>query len=186
MNTSLSSSSSSGDSSMPSGRCSLFDLPTLLHSSGVQATVSSYEASDIIFSQGDPADAVMHIQRGIIKKSVMSHSGKEAVVAVLGPGEFFGEECLVGQPTRKATASAMTASRVLTVDKRAMLDMMHRHPALADRFLSHALTRLIRTEEDLLDQLFNPGEKRLARALVLLARDGKAVQQQRKKSTARS
>ena len=148
-------------------------MHALLESAGVGATISEYDTSDVIFSQGDLANEVMYVQRGIIKKSVTSRTGKEAVVAVLGPGEFFGEECLAGQSDRMATVSAMTASTVLTVDKRQMLGMLHRHPALADRFLSHALARLIRTEEDLLDLLFNPSEKRLARALLLLARDGR-------------
>jgi len=155
------------------------DLHVLLESAGVTATVSEYETSDIIFSQGDPASEVMYLQRGIVKKSVTSRTGKEAVVAMLGAGEFFGEECLAGQLNRMATASAMTASTVLAIDKGQMLGTLHRHPALADRFLSHALARLIRTEGDLLDQLVNPSEKRLARVLLLLARDGEAVQRQR-------
>ena len=110
------------------------DLHAILDSAGIGATISEYDTSDVIFSQGDPASEVMYIRRGIIKKSVTSRTGKEAVVAVLRPGEFFGEECLAGQPDRRATASAVTASTVLTVDKWQMLGLLHRHPALADRF----------------------------------------------------
>jgi CRP/FNR family transcriptional regulator, cyclic AMP receptor protein len=173
MNASL---NSSVGASTPTESPSVFDL--LLASAGVGAAISEYDTSDVIFTQGDPANEVMYIQRGIVKKSVISPTGKEAVVAVLGPGEFFGEECLAEQPNRMATASVMTASTVLIVDKTQMFGMLHRHPALADIFLSHALSRLIRTQEDFLDRLFNPSEKRLARALLLLARDGKTVQPQ--------
>jgi CRP/FNR family cyclic AMP-dependent transcriptional regulator len=163
------------DASITAGRPA-FDMRALLQSSGVAATISEYDASDILFAQGDAADAVMHVQRGIIKKSVTSRNGKEAVVALIGTGDFLGEECLAGQPNRTATATAMTATSVLTVDKHHMLGLMHRHPALTDQFLTRALARLMRTEADLLDHLFNPTEKRLARTLLLLARDWKAVQ----------
>ena len=116
------------------------------------------------------------MQQGSIKLSVLSRTGKEAVVAVLGPGDFFGEGCLAGQPRRMATASAMSASTVLVVEKPQMLEILHTEPTLAERFLSHMLARNIRIEEDLIDQLFNSSEKRLARALLLLARYGKADQ----------
>jgi CRP-like cAMP-binding protein len=109
------------------------DLHAILDSAGIGATVSEYDTSDVIFSQGDPATEVMYIRRGIIRKSVTLRTGRE-VVAILRPGEFFGEECLAGQPDRLATASAMTVSTVLTVDRRQMLGLLHRHPALADRF----------------------------------------------------
>ena len=116
---------------------------------------------------------MFYLQHGTVKLSVLSRTGKEAVVAILNPGDFFGEGCLAGQPRRMATASALSASTVLVVDKTKMLEMLHSQPTLADRFLSHMLTRNIRIEEDLVDQLFNSSEKRLARALLLLARYGK-------------
>ena len=135
-----------------------------------------YARSAVIFSQGDPATDVFYIQQGSVKLSVLSRTGKEAVVAILGPGDFFGEGCLAGQPRRMATASALGASTVLVVEKPQMLEMLHTQPTLAARFLSHMLTRNIRIEEDLVDQLFNSSEKRLARALLLLARYGKEDQ----------
>jgi len=135
-----------------------------------------YARSAVIFSQGDPAADVFYIQQGSVKLSVLSRTGKEAVVAILGPGDFFGEGCLAGQPRRMATASALGASTVLVVEKPQMLEMLHTQPTLAARFLSHMLTRNIRIEEDLVDQLFNSSEKRLARALLLLARYGKEDQ----------
>jgi CRP-like cAMP-binding protein len=132
-----------------------------------------YARSAVIFSQGDLAADVFYIQQGSVKLSVLSRTGKEAVVAILGAGDFFGEGCLAGQPRRMATASALGASTVLVIEKPQMLEMLHTQPALAARFLSHMLTRNIRIEEDLVDQLFNSSEKRLARALLLLARYGK-------------
>jgi CRP-like cAMP-binding protein len=119
---------------------------------------------------------VFYLEHGSVKLSVLSRTGKEAVVAILGPGDFFGEGCLAGQPRRMATASALSASAVLVVEKPQMLEMLHTQPGLADRFLSHMLTRNIRIEEDLIDQLFNSSEKRLARALLLLSRYGKEDQ----------
>ena len=139
-------------------------------------TFPKYARSAVIFSQGDPAADVFYIQQGSVKLSVLSRTGKEAVVAILGPGDFFGEGCLAGQPRRMATASALGASTVLVVEKPQMLEMLHTQPTLAARFLSHMLTRNIRIEEDLVDQLFNSSEKRLARALLLLARYGKEDQ----------
>ena len=115
---------------------------------------------------------MFYIQHGSVKLSVLSRTGKEAIVAILRPGDFFGEGCLAGQPRRIATASALSASTVLVVEKPQMLEMLHTQPALADRFLSHMLARNIRIEEDLVDHLFNSSEKRLARALLLLARYG--------------
>ena len=132
-----------------------------------------YARSAVIFSQGDPAADVFYLQQGSVKLSVLSRTGKEAVVAILGPGDFFGEGCLAGQPRRMATASGLSASTALVVEKPQMLEMLHKEPSLADRFLSHMLARNIRIEEDLIDQLFNSSEKRLARALLLLARYGK-------------
>src|SRR5688500_1773753 len=153
-----------------------FDLQTFLESAGVARTIRKYERSAVIFSQGDAATDVFYIQNGSVKLSILSRSGKEAVVAVLGQGDFFGEGCLAAQPRRMATASAMTASEVLVIEKAQMLEMLHTQMALAERFLAHMLARNIRVEEDLVDQLFNSSEKRLARVLLLLARYGKADQ----------
>jgi CRP-like cAMP-binding protein len=153
-----------------------FDLQAFLDSAGVARTIRKYAQSAVIFSQGDAATDVFYIQNGSVKLSVLSRTGKEAVVGVLGQGDFFGEGCLAAQPRRIATASAMSPSTVLVVEKPQMLEMLHTQPSLADRFLSHMLARNIRIEEDLVDQLFNPSEKRLARALLLLARYGKEGQ----------
>ena len=153
-----------------------FDLQAFLDSAGVARTIRKYERSAVIFSQGDAATDVCYIQSGSVKLSVLSRTGKEAVVAVLGQGDFFGEGCLAAQPRRMATASAMSSSMVLIVEKPQMLEMLHAHTALAERFLAHMLARNIRVEEDLVDQLFNSSEKRLARVLLLLARYGKADQ----------
>ena len=153
-----------------------FDLQQFLASSGVARTIRTYKRSAVIFSQGDTAADVFYIQNGSVKVSVLSQTGKEAVVAVLGQGDFFGEGCLAGQPRRIATASAMIATSVLVIEKPQMLEMLHTQPALAERFLAHMLARNIRVEEDLVDQLFNSSEKRLARVLLLLARYGKGDQ----------
>jgi CRP/FNR family transcriptional regulator, cyclic AMP receptor protein len=150
-----------------------FDLPTFLDSAGVSRGVVKYSRAAVIFSQGDPASAVLYIQQGRVKLSVLSKGGKEAVIAVLGPGDFFGEGCLAGQARRMATASALNATTVLVVEKSQMVTLLHQEPALTDRFLAHMLARNIRIEEDLVDQLFNSSEKRLARTLLLLARYGK-------------
>jgi CRP/FNR family transcriptional regulator, cyclic AMP receptor protein len=150
-----------------------FDLRTFLDSAGAARRIAKYTRSAVVFSQGDPANDVLYVQQGSIKLSVLSRTGKEAVVAILAAGDFFGEGCLAGQTRRMATASALTASTVLIVEKPQMLEMLRTQPTLADRFLSHMLTRNIRIEEDLVDQLFNSSEKRLARALLLLARYGK-------------
>lgn len=149
-----------------------FDVRAFLDSAGIARQVTKYARSAIVFSQGDPATDVFYIQRGRVKLSVVSPTGKEAVVAVLGAGDFFGEGCLAGQPRRMGTASALNASSVLVVEKPRMLEMLRAQPDLADRFLAHMLARNIRIEEDLIDQLFNSSEKRLARALLLLARYG--------------
>ena len=139
---------------------------------GVRVQRVDHEAGTTMFAQGDPATSVMYIEEGTVRLSVLSHAGKEAVIAVLGAGHFFGEGCLVGQPYRMATASAMAACTVVVVEKAEMLRRLHSQPAFADRFLTHMLTRNIRIEEDLIDQLFNSSEKRLARTLLLLARYG--------------
>ena len=154
-----------------------FELHTFLDSAGIARTVNEYARSVVVFSQGDAATDVFYIQQGSIKLSVLSRTGKEAVVAILGAGDFFGEGCLAGQPRRMATAIALADSTLLVVEKPQMLEMLHSQPALADRFLVHMLARNIRVEEDLIDQLFNSSEKRLARALLLLARYGTEDQQ---------
>jgi CRP-like cAMP-binding protein len=126
----------------------------------------------MIFAQGDPASSVMYVEKGAVRLSVLSHAGKEAVVAVLDGGHFFGEGCLAGQLRRMATATAMTPCTIVAVEKQEMARHLRDHPPFADRFLTHMLTRNIRIEEDLIDQLFNSSEKRLARTLLLLARYG--------------
>src|SRR5688572_30457530 len=151
-----------------------FDLHEFLESAGIARHVTKYVKSAVVFAQGDAATDVFYLQHGNIKLSVLSRTGKEAVVAILGPGDFFGEGCLAGQPRRMATARALTPSTAMIVEKAEMLRMLHAEPALADRFLSHMLARNIRIEEDLIDQLFNTSEKRLARTLLLLARYGSA------------
>ena len=148
-----------------------FDLHGFLDSAGA-GTSTRHPRGAVVFSQGDAAADVFYLQRGSVKLSVLSRTGREAVVAILRAGEFFGEGCLAGQPRRMATALALSASTVLVVDKPQMLALLHSEPELADRFLSHMLARNIRIEEDLVDQLFNSSEKRLARALLLLARYG--------------
>jgi CRP/FNR family transcriptional regulator, cyclic AMP receptor protein len=136
----------------------------------VAREVLTFGPAATIFSQGDPALSVMYIRKGTVKLSVVSKTGKEAVVGLLADGDFFGEGCLAGQNRRMATATAMTAATVVAVEKKEMTARLHDHPTFSDRFLSHMLTRNIRIEEDLIDQLFNSSEKRLARALLLLAR----------------
>ena len=142
-----------------------FNLHEFLESAGVTRRITKYARGAAIFSQGDAATDVFYLQQGSVKLSVLSRTGKEAVVAILGPGDFFGEGCLAGQPRRMATAHVLTPSTALVVEKAEMLDMLHGQAELADRFLSHMLARNIRIEEDLIDQLFNSSEKRLARAL---------------------
>jgi CRP/FNR family transcriptional regulator, cyclic AMP receptor protein len=150
-----------------------FDVQSFLDSSGVARKIAWYGRNDVVFAQGDPCEHVFYIQKGGVRLSVLSKSGREAVVAMLGPGEFFGEGCLAGQPIRMGSATATTDSTILLVDKDQMLRLLHKQHALSDRFIAHMLARNIRIEEDLIDQLFNSSEKRLARALLLLARYGK-------------
>jgi len=139
---------------------------------GIRFECSEYGPATTIFSQGDDATTVMFVRDGTVRLSVLSHTGKEAVVAVLNGGHFFGEGCLAGQTRRMATASTIDRSAIIIVDKTEMVRQLHARPAFADRFLTHMLTRNIRIEEDLIDQLFNSSEKRLARTLLLLARYG--------------
>jgi CRP/FNR family transcriptional regulator, cyclic AMP receptor protein len=150
-----------------------FDLERFLHSVGNSRRQVTYQPSDVIFAQGDPCNTVLYVQDGGVKLSILSGSGKEAVVAMVGPGDFFGEGALAGQPLRIATATAVETSRVLVVQKRAMVKLLHSQHAFSDRFITHMLARNIRIEEDLVDHLFNSSEKRLARTLLLLARYGK-------------
>jgi CRP-like cAMP-binding protein len=147
-----------------------------LDSSGVQGTVVNYARGETVFTQGDGCRHVFYIQSGGVKLSVLSKHGREAVVAMLGPGDFFGEGCLAGQPVRMGSAAAITPSAIVQVGRQRMVRLLHRQHAASDRFISHMLSRNIRIEEDLLDQLFNSSEKRLARALLLLARYGKQDQ----------
>jgi CRP/FNR family cyclic AMP-dependent transcriptional regulator len=149
-----------------------FDVQAYLESAGLAKSVATYRRGEAIFMQGEPCSHVHYIQSGGIKLSVLSKIGREAVVAMLGPGEFFGEGCLAGQALRMGSATAITPSRILRVDKRAMVQLLHKQHAMSDRFIAHMLARNIRIEEDLIDQLFNSSEKRLARALLLLARYG--------------
>lgn len=149
-----------------------FDAQAFLDSSGIARRIVEFRRSETIYSQGDPGKGVMYIQEGGVKLSVVSSSGKEAVVAVIGPGDFFGEGCLSAQPLRIGTATAIVPSRVLVIEKKEMLRLLHEQHELADRFISFMLARNVRIEEDLIDQLFNSSEKRLARALLLLARYG--------------
>ncbi len=150
-----------------------FDAQAFLDSAGVARKVVEYRKSEKVYSQGDPAKGVKYIQKGGVKLSVVNEGGKEAVVAILGPGDFFGEGCLAGQPVCMATATAITPTSILFIEKKEMIRMLHAEHAFSDRFISHMLTRNIRVEEDLIDQLFNSSEKRLARTLLLLARYGK-------------
>ncbi|HTL02298.1 MAG TPA: Crp/Fnr family transcriptional regulator [Vicinamibacterales bacterium] len=150
-----------------------FDPEEFLDSPGLSKKIVQYKRNEVVFAQGDRADSVMYIQSGGVMLSVLSKAGKEAVVAMLGPGFFFGEGCLAGQAIRIGTATAITPSSVLVIKKTQMLKVLHEQHALSDRFIAHMLSRNIRIEQDLIDQLFNSSEKRLARALLLLARYGK-------------
>jgi CRP/FNR family transcriptional regulator, cyclic AMP receptor protein len=150
-----------------------FDVQGFLDSSGVSRKIVEFRPRDVVFAQGDPSDSVMYIQQGTVRISVLSEAGKEAVIAMLGAGEFFGEGALAAQPLRIATATAIVASRILVVEKQEMIRVLHKQHELSDRFITHILARNIRVEEDLVDHLFNSSEKRLARTLLLLARYGK-------------
>jgi CRP/FNR family cyclic AMP-dependent transcriptional regulator len=149
-----------------------FDPKAFLATVGPGHTVSDLRKNEVVFLQSAAADAVFYIQEGKIKIVVASEQGKEAVVGVMGPGEFFGEGCLIGQPLRLATAKAMTESQVVRVSKAEMVRVLHAEPRFAELFMTHLLTRNSRVEEDLVDQLFNSSEKRLARTLLLLANFG--------------
>jgi CRP-like cAMP-binding protein len=170
---------SNNRSKNPSKKKSEFSAQAFLDSAGVARKVREYKKAEIIFSQGEPAESIMYIQEGGVKITVVSEIGKEAVIAILGPGDFFGEGCLAGQPIRMGNATSMTPSTVLVIDKNDMARVLHEQPELSDLFINFVLTRKIRIEEDLIDQLFNSTEKRLARTLLLLARYGKQEHPQR-------
>ncbi len=156
-----------------------FDAQAFLDSADIAKRIIDYPRLAVIFAQGDPCESVMYIQKGAVRLSVLSHSGKEAIVAVLGPGDFLGEGALAGQRVRMGTATAAAVSTVLVVPKTQMIRLLHEEPAFSDRFVEYMLSRNIRIEEDLVDQLFNSSEKRLARTLLLLARYGKQDKPQR-------
>jgi CRP/FNR family cyclic AMP-dependent transcriptional regulator len=150
-----------------------FDAKAFLTQAGTGRVVAPYRSKQVIFAQGDAADAVFYVERGQVKLTVTSERGKSAVVAMLGRGDFFGEGCLAGQSVRMATASAMSEVSVVRVERQAMVALLHERSTFAERFMAHLLARNVRFEEDLVDQLFNSSEKRLARVLLLLARFGK-------------
>ena len=150
-----------------------FEVQAFLKSAGMSARTVRFATGAIVFAQGAQANNVFYLQEGGVKLSVLSSAGKEAVVAMLGPGDFLGEGCLAGQPSRMGTATAVMRTALLRIPQRDMVRMLHEHPTFSDRFLAHMLARNIRIEEDLVDQLFNSSEKRLARTLLLLARYGK-------------
>lgn len=150
-----------------------FDPKLFLAKVGDGRTIAEYCKSQVVFTQGDPADAIFYIQKGKVKLTVVSDSGKEAVIAILANGDFLGEGCLAGRPLYLGTATAMTECSIVRLQKSSMLRLLHEAPAFSELFVSYLLSRNIRIEEDLVDQLFNSSEKRLARVLLLLANFGK-------------
>ena len=154
-------------------RSPAFNVKLFLDSAGLGRKVEQFRGKKTIFAQGDPAKKVMYIQEGGVRLTVVNESGKEAVVAILGPGDFFGEGCLAGQSVCIATATTIAPTTVLVIEKNEMIRALHEEHQFSDRFIAHMLARNIRVEEDLIDQLFNSSEKRLARTLLLLARYGK-------------
>jgi len=150
-----------------------FDPKTFLAHVGDGRSISKYGKDRTVFAQGEPADAVFFVQKGKVKVTVVSEQGKEAVVAILGTNDFFGEGCLAGQARRISTVAAMTDSTIVRLDKAAIVRVLHEEPAFSEMFISHLLGRAIRVEADLVDQLFNSSEKRLARLLLMLANFGK-------------
>jgi CRP/FNR family cyclic AMP-dependent transcriptional regulator len=149
-----------------------FDAQAFLESAGLAKQSVTYARKEVVFSQGDPCDSVLYLRAGGVQLSVLSESGKEAVIASLGPGDFLGEGALSGQPVRLETATAVMPTTALVVPKRQMIRLLHSQRTFADRFIAHMLIRNARLEADLVDQLFNSSEKRLARTLLLLARYG--------------
>jgi len=154
------------------GPLSSFDVRAFLDSAGISRRIVRYARASVIFAQGGTANSVFYIQQGGVKLSVLSRRGREAIVAMLAPGNFFGEGCLAGQAFRMGTATALVPTTVLRIQKGAMMRSLHEQSALSDRFIAHMLARNIRIEEDLVDHLFDSSEKRLARTLLLLARYG--------------
>ena len=158
---------------------SAFDVQVFLESVGASRRVAKFQRNETVFSQGEAADSVMYVQRGGVKFTVVNESGKEAVVTIFGPGDFFGEGGMAGQTIRMGTTTAIVPTTVLVIEKGEMIRVLHAEHELSDRFITHMLARNIRVEADLIDQLFNSTEKRLARALLLLARYGKQDQPQK-------
>jgi CRP/FNR family cyclic AMP-dependent transcriptional regulator len=150
-----------------------FDLKTFLSTIDGGRTIATAPKKQTIFVQGDSADSVFYLQKGKVRLTVVATSGKEATIGILNEGDFFGEGCLTGQPLRMCSATAMTDCTVMRIDKKSMMNVIHRERAFSDMFVAYLLTRNIRYEEDLVDQLFNSSEKRLARVLLLLAQFGK-------------
>lgn len=156
-------------------RITRFNAQASLDAAGLSKKIVQYGRAETIFSQGDRCDTVLYIRTGGVKLSVLSNTGREAVVAMLGPGDFFGEGCLAGQPLRTGNATAITPSSILVIGKKQMVQALHDEHSLSDQFIAHMLSRNVCTEQDLSDQLLNSSEWRLARALLLLARYGKQV-----------
>jgi len=154
----------------------VFDAQGFLDSAGVARTIKKLKGAEAVYTQGDAAMSILYLQEGGVKLTVVNGVGKEAIVAILEPGDFFGEGCLAGQSVRMGTATAVTPSTVLDIEKSQMFKVLHEQHALSDRFITFMLSRNVRIEEDLIDQLFNSSEKRLARTLLLLARYGKEDQ----------
>jgi CRP/FNR family transcriptional regulator, cyclic AMP receptor protein len=157
---------------MRAKRHDTLNLQAFLESGGIARNVVEHRPGGIIFAQGDPCETVLYVQKGGVKLSVLSPAGREAVVAMLGPGDFFGEGCLSGQSVRRGRATATVPSTILPIGKDEMVTLLHEQSAFSDRFIAHMLARNIRVQEDLVDHLFNTSEKRLARTLLLLARHG--------------
>src|SRR5271157_3903184 len=153
-------------------RSAAFNVKLFLDSAGLGRTMAKFRSKETVFTQGEPAKNVMYIQEGGVRLTVVNETGKEAVVAILGPGDFFGEGCLAGQSRCMATATTVAPTTVLVIEKDEMIRVLHKEHEFSDRFIAHMLGRNIRVEEDLVDQLFNSSEKRLARTLLLLARYG--------------
>jgi CRP/FNR family transcriptional regulator, cyclic AMP receptor protein len=164
---------------MNKGRSGLFNAQKFLDTAGLARKVMEYSRGESIYSQGEAAGTVMYIQKGGVKLSVVNGSGKEAVVAMFGPTDFFGEGCMAGQTIRMGTTTAVTPTTVLVIQKEELLRVLHAEHALSDHFITYMLAHNIRVEEDLIDQLFNSSEKRLARTLLLLARYGEQDQPER-------
>jgi CRP/FNR family cyclic AMP-dependent transcriptional regulator len=154
-------------------KLSEFDPKAFLATMDGSRKIAAFPKKQTIFVQGDSSDAVFYIQKGKVRLAVVSQRGKEATISILNEGDFFGEGCLTGQPLRLCSATAMTDCSVMRIDKKSMMEVLHREHAFSDMFVAYLLTRNIRYEEDLVDQLFNSSEKRLARVLLLLARFGK-------------